>query len=132
MVAQPGIKITLPKDENPAAMTSGFRALQPAVSTALREDMANGLIDIVGRDTDIRATGMAAIYKAGIDNAVDQVMANGYFTNAGPDKYQFFNPYTGAVIAGKDGKPLIFTRADVQAAGAASPPQPLFPGMGGR
>lgn len=133
-VVQPGVKITLPAGTDPAPMVAGFAALHPAVSTALKEDMANGLIQIMGKDTDLRSTGMAAIYKAGIDNAVEQVMANGWF-EAAPGGFRFFNPYTGAVIGGSDGKPLTFTEADVKAAGAANPnggSTGQFPGMGGR
>lgn len=129
-----GVKITLPRDENPAPMLAGFGQVKPAVKTALQEDMANGMIQIAGQDVNLRSTGMAAIYKAGIDNAVNLVMSEGYFINAGQDQYQFFNPYTGAVIGGADGKPVTFTKADVLAAGQGVDlnTNRTFPGMGGR
>ena len=44
-----------------------------------------------------------------------------------------FNPFTGTVVAGKDGAAMLFSKADVMAAGAKVPQLARpFPGMGGR
>jgi hypothetical protein len=130
-----GVKISLPKTTDPEPYKQGFAALTPKVRNALSADMQNGMIYILGKDTDPVTAGMSEVIKYGVDNAVAQVMANGYFINAGADRYQFLNPYTGAVIAGADGKPLTFSKGEVLAAGASSPQGPssrVFPGMGGR
>lgn len=118
VVAERGVKVTLPKDIDPEPMRRGFKGLMPSVEEALRTDMRNGMIMILGQDVDPRATGMSEIIKAGVDNAVDQIMSSGYFINAGAERYQFFNTFTGTVIASERGDPLLFSRADVLAAGA--------------
>lgn len=119
-------KVALPADIAPEPMQRGFTGLMPAVETALRTDMRNGMIMILGDDVDPRRTGMSEIIKNGVDNAVNQIMAEGYFINAPGEQYQFFNPYTGSVIASQDGKPVLFSRADVLAAGA-NVRSPVYP-----
>lgn len=121
-VVSPGVKITLPRGQDPAPMQTGFTALQPKISDALKADMQAGMNIAMGKPADVRTSGMGAVVSMGIDNAVSQVMSEGYFTNAGTDQYQFVNPFTGAAVGGPDGKPLIFSRNDVLAAGATNQP----------
>ena len=116
-----GVKITLPKGQDPAPMRDGFKALQPQVRDALRADMLGGDMSQFPVES-----GMRAIIGTGIDNAVDMVMSEGYFTNAGDGQFQFVNPYTGAAIGGPDGQPLIFSADEVLARGKASPSQNVW------
>lgn len=116
VVTAPGVKITLPTSDDPNMMISGFGALKSHVGDALRTDLMSGGLGAFDPSTNQRA-----IVQAGIDNYVQTVMGEGYFINAGDDVYQFFNPMTGAVIPGNDGKPMTFGKADVQAAGQAVP-----------
>jgi hypothetical protein len=130
-VVAPGVKIALPASENPAPIQQGLAALKPKVADALRADMMGqeGIDALPAHD------GTRARVAVGIDNSIDLAMSDGYFVNAGEGAYQYFNPYTGAVIGGPDGQPLIFDRSDVLAAGAtsqAAPTQRFMPGMGGR
>ena len=111
-----GIKITLPADEDPEPIRVGLRSLEPTVREALRQSLIGGEVP-AGPDAD----GTQAIIAAAVDNNIDMVMAEGYFTNAGTDEYQFFNPFTGTVIGSADGEPLIFSKEDVLAAGANVP-----------
>lgn len=115
------VKITLPKGQDPAPMRDGFKALQPQVRDALRTDMIGGDMSQFPVES-----GMRAIIGVGIDNAVDMVMSEGYFTNAGDGKFQFINPYTGAAIGGPDGQPLIFSADEVLARGKAAPSQNVW------
>jgi len=129
-----GVKITLPASEDAGPIRAGFAALRPQVADALKADMRKGLAGAFGNGVDPRSEGMSEIINMGTENAVDQVMLEGYFINAGDDQYQFFNPYTGAVIGNDQGEPLVFSKSDVLAAGANSPAAAprKFPGMGGR
>lgn len=111
------MKITLPAGDDPEPLRRGFVGLRSQVADTLRSDMQNGMIQIMGDDVAIRSSGMSAVVDMGIDNAVSQVLREGYFINAGPGEFQFFNPYTGTVIGKADGEPLLFSRSDVMAAG---------------
>jgi hypothetical protein len=121
VVAAAGVRVTLPAADDPRPMRDGFAGLRPRVADALKTDMHNGMVQLLGEDTDIAATGMQGIVSMGIDNAVGRVLDEGYFINAGGDQFQFFNTFTGTVIGNADGTPLLFKRSDVLAAGAASP-----------
>jgi hypothetical protein len=113
-----GVKIALPAGVDPEPLKRGFVGLQPQVADALRRDMADGMVQILGDQVDIRSSGMSDVVSMGIDNAVGIVLREGYFINAGQDQFQFFNPYTGTVIGKPDGEPLLFSKSDVTAAGA--------------
>lgn len=121
VVTGQNVKIALPAGEDPEPLRKGFVGLRSEVADTLRSDMLNGMVQILGKDVDIRSSGMGVLAAMGIDNAVGMVLQEGYFTNAGPDGFQFFNPYTGTVVGNADGTPMIFKRADVLAAGANVP-----------
>lgn len=121
VVSGENVRVAIPAGEDPAPLRKGFTGLRASVGDALREDMKNGMVQLLGDDVAIETTGMSTIATMGIDNAVSQVMREGYFTNAGGDQYQFFNPFTGTVIGKADGQPLLFTKAEVIAAGANVP-----------
>lgn len=118
MVKGEGVKITLPTGDDPEPLRKGFIGLRSTVSDALKRDMADGMVQILGEQADIRTSGMSEVVKMGIDNAVRMVLREGYFINAGADQFQYFNPYTGTVVGTPEGEPMIFKRADVVAAGA--------------
>ena len=129
VVKAPGVKITLPTATDAEPLLRGFTGVKPKVADALRADMQNGMVQIIGGGD----VGMGDIVSMGIDNAVSRVMEEGYFINAAGEHYQFFNPFTGTVVAGKDGAAMLFSKADVMAAGAKVPQLARpFPGMGGR
>lgn len=121
VVTGAGMRITVPAGTDPEPLRRGFTGLRSQVADALRRDMRNGMVQIAGTDTAIRETGMADVISMGIDNAVGQVLDEGYFINAGGDQFQFFNPFTGTVIGTPEGEPLLFSRSDVIAAGAMVP-----------
>lgn len=129
VVKAPGVKITLPTATDAEPLLRGFTGVKPKVADALRADMQNGMVQIIGGGD----VGMGDIVSMGIDNAVSRVMEEGYFINAAGEHYQFFNPFTGTVVAGKDGAAMLFSKADVMAAAAKVPQLARpFPGMGGR
>lgn len=111
------VKVAIPKGEDPEAYTKGFTGLRSTVADAMRADMRNGMLQILGEEVKIEASGMAGVVKMGVDNAVSQVLAEGYFINAGGTDFQFFNPFTGTVVGKSDGTPLLFSKSDVLAAG---------------
>jgi len=117
-----GYKIALPADADPQTYDRGFSQLLPQVREALATDMRDGLLDILGDQVDIRSSGMSEITRMGVENALNQVMSEGYFVNAGKDQFQFFNPFTGTVIGDGTGKPLLFGNSDVIAASTNAPP----------
>lgn len=133
LVTGQGVKITLKPEDNPQTFRAGFTELKPKMKDALMADMKNGMIMMFGEDTDLRSTGMKKIIETGIENAAQRVMDEGFFADAGNGKYQFFNPYTATVIADETGKPVLFTREDVLAAGAGRErgETPLPPTWGG-
>ena len=67
-----------------------------------------------------RSTGGSKVIEATTSNYIDNVMAEGYFRNSGAG-YVFIDPFVGAAVAGPDGKPLIFTDADILAAPRPAP-----------
>ncbi len=101
-------QILLPAKADPQPVLDGLKALQPMVRDALTQTMKVP----AGAPA---ADGTKAIMNATTANYVDNVMAEGYFRNSG-DGYVFIDPFVGAAVAGPDGKPLIFTPADMQAA----------------
>lgn len=75
-----------------------------------------------------RAKGEIAIAGAVTSNYIDNVLAEGYFRNAG-DGYVFIDPFVGAAIADKAGNPIVFTDADVSAAPRKEKPKAIFDDM---
>lgn len=122
-----GVKITLPTGVDPQPYRQGFEALQPTVREALSKDMENGMVHVFGKDVDPVTAGLTDVIRFGVDNAVDQVMRNGYFISAGNDQYQFLNPYTGAVVTDANGQAMTFDKGEVLASGAANPLNPGLP-----
>jgi hypothetical protein len=103
-------KIILPTTEDPAPYRSGFNALLPRVGDALMASMTPAISAAATSD------GTAQILAATRDNYVDQVLAEGYFTNSG-DGFVFIDPKTGAYVPDEDGAPLIFGKEEVLSAG---------------
>ena len=107
-----GAKIVLPKDEDPAPLYDGFNALLPAVSDAIAASITAG----ANPNMD---PGWAKIFVQGRTNRVNTVLEEGYFSDT-KGGYVFVDPKTGQAVPGPDGKDLVFTRAAVLQAGAAS------------
>lgn len=116
------VRITLPKDEDPAPLHQGFDTLLPTVGDALMSQMTPALS---GATT---STGEAQILAAARDNYVSAVLEEGYFTQSG-DGYVFIDPMTGSYVPGPDGEPLTFTRDQVLQAGINQPAPYRPPGQ---
>ncbi|RVG08534.1 hypothetical protein CN234_17275 [Sinorhizobium meliloti] len=101
-------QILVPSSMDEADVLGGLAGLLPTVRSRLEGSMAVP----AGIATQ---SGEQAITEAVRTNYIDNVMAEGYFRNAG-DGYVFIDPYVGAAIAGPDGKPVIFTDSDVLSA----------------
>lgn len=101
-------QILVPSSMDEADVLGGLAGLLPTVRSRIEGSMAVP----AGISTQ---SGEQAITEAVRTNYIDNVMAEGYFRNAG-DGYVFIDPYVGAAIAGPDGKPVVFTDSDVLSA----------------
>lgn len=108
---QVGARVLLPTDQNPEPYLRGFSGLKEQV----REALAFPIPDDVES-----ADGARAIIEAGTAAYIENVMAEGYFTNEG-NGYSFIDPFAGLPVTGADGRPLIFTDADVLAVAGTVP-----------
>lgn len=106
-------QIVLPTGTDPAPVLDGLAGLLPTVRGRLEETV------VVPPEAGV-ADGGKAILQGVRSNYIDNVMAEGYFRNSG-DGFVFIDPFVGAAVAGPDGKPLIFTDADILAAPRPAP-----------
>lgn len=58
--------------------------------------------------------------RARTKNAIEEIMASGVWTSVG-EKFGFLNPYDGKLVAGPDGKPILFSVGDVEQGAANAP-----------
>lgn len=100
-------QIVIPADADPAPVLDGLAGLLPTVRSSLENAVA-------APDAPV-ADGSKAVVDAARANYIDNVMAEGYFRNAG-DGYVFIDPFVGAAVTGPDGQLLIFKDADLSAA----------------
>jgi hypothetical protein len=109
---QAGLKITVDKGTDPQPLRRGFDALLATTSDALKAALLPTLTDVPF------AGGEAQILRGALDNYVDVVSSEGYFTNSGKDRFVFIDPHTGTAVPGPDGEALSFSTEDVLEAGA--------------
>jgi hypothetical protein len=106
-----GIKITLPADADEQPYRQGFNALLATVDQAFTSYLQPGM---AGAPT---GNSMASVMQGSMDEYRQEVLAEGFFTNAGDDAYVFLNPMTGTYVADESGEPLTFTADEVIEAG---------------
>lgn len=114
VVRDRNVKITLPSNEDARPMLDGFNALLGEVGSALHAQMTPALAGVA------TSNGEAQVLGAARDMYVEQALADGYFTNAGPGSFVYVDPATGAYVPAADGTPLIFSAEDVLQAGAVA------------
>lgn len=98
-------QILVPVDEDEDAILEALARAKANVREALQAQMT------VGADAPV-ADGTRSIISTATSNRIEDILSEGYFRNYG-DGYAFFDPYTGKVIAGQDGAPLIFRSEDI-------------------
>jgi len=101
-------RLLVPEDDDEDALLSGLDAVLPTVRGAVEAALA------VPGDV-ATADSTKPILDAVTQNYANNLMSEGYFRNYG-DGFVFHDPYTGKPVPGPDGKPLVFTQADVLAA----------------
>jgi hypothetical protein len=113
-----GLKVTLPKDVDQNAARTGFNALAPDVRSTLTSFL-HGPGGLPQNTPD----GMATAMQMGVDNYVNAVMDEGYFTNAdgyvpnGQKGFVFMDPKMNSPVQIAPGKPMVFTLDDVLSGG---------------
>jgi len=103
-------QILLPTKQDPQPVLSGLEASKPVIRDAITSAL------VVPKDAPTN-DGTKAVIDAATKNYAENVINNGYFRNAG-DGFVFIDPYVGAAIAGKDGKPITFSMDSVLKAAA--------------
>lgn len=98
-------QILLPSKVEPEPVLAGLESMMPRV----REALTSAFVVPEGVE------GNKAVVDKVTENYVNNVLAEGYFRNSG-DGFVFFDPYTGAAVAGADGQPMVFTLDDAIAA----------------
>lgn len=111
-------QILVPSNVDPSPILAGLAGLLPTIRTRLEGSM------VVPAEVAAQS-GEKAVTEAVRTNYIDNVMAEGYFRNSG-DGYVFIDPYVGAAIADKAGKPIIFSEDDVRAAPVKEKASPDF------
>lgn len=105
--------LILDAEEDAEPIIMGLRAKQYQVSEAMFAAAKPAI------DASPASTGEKAIVEATVRNRIADVLSEGrWVTTAGG--FGLLDPYTGALAAGADGKPIIFSREDVVASGAAT------------
>jgi len=110
-------QILLPADQDEAAVLEGLAGVLPQVETALTEALA------VPSDAPT-ADSTRAILDATGKNYIANVMAEGYFRNAGQG-FVFIDPFTGTAVPDKNGQAMIFSLDQVEASRPLAPPMIL-------
>lgn len=103
-------QVLLPTNQDPTPVLSGLEASKPVIRDAITSSL------VIPKDAPA-TDGTKAVIDAATRNYAENVMNNGYFRNAG-DGFVFIDPYVGAAIAGKDGKPITFSMDQVLKAAA--------------
>lgn len=93
-------QVLVPSDADPDLIVDGLAAVMPEVESAIKRALPVP-------DNAPTADGTKAILDATTSAYMENVLAEGYFRNAG-DGYVFIDPYTGAAIPNEAGEPMIF------------------------
>lgn len=110
-------QILLPAEQDEAAVLEGLAGILPQVETALTEALA------VPADAPT-ADSTRAILDATGKNYIANVMAEGYFRNAGQG-FVFIDPFTGTAVPDRNGQAMIFSLDQVEASRPLAPPMIL-------
>ncbi len=103
-------------DDDPGVMSHGFSALAPTIRTSLETLAKNEVTRATGSVADpAQKAQMENTLSVQNANTINLIMSNGYFKSV-DDKFGFFNPYNGKFVADADGKPILFSRDDVNGA----------------
>lgn len=119
---QVNAQIIIPTGENPEKVLNGLESFLPTVRSTIETSMSASTS--ADQSEAVRSTGGAKIIDAVTSNYIENVMAEGYFRNAG-NGYVFMDPYVGAAVSGPDGKPMIFTPDQVAAAPVKAKVDPI-------
>lgn len=113
-------QILVPADADEDVVLNGLDALMPDVEQALESALAIPE-SVPAQD------GTRAVVDATTRNYIDNVLAEGYFRNAGDDGFVFIDPYTGLAVPGPDGAPMIFKikPEDVTSVDRGAPGEPV-------
>lgn len=123
-----GKEVLIPTVSNDGKLLSDTEALQqyektgkhlgkfdtPANATAYAEALHADQASYYGKKQQMQDSARATLSVQNA-NTINMIMANGYFKSV-DDKFGFFNPYNGKFVGGPDGKPLLFSRDDVNGA----------------
>lgn len=126
VVNESNAQILLPKDADVDATLAGLESLIPTVRDTLQKAAAlQGPIPA--------SDGGKAIIEAATANRIEDIMANGYFRNAGAG-FVFIDPYTGDAVADEMGDPVVFALPAAPVPVQSRPrvqrrPEPQFPPM---
>lgn len=93
-------QVLAPADADSDLIVKGLVAVEPQVRDVLAERLA------VPADTN-KKDGTKAILDTATTNYIDNVMAEGFFRNA-DGGYVFIDPYVGAAVSDRQGRPIIF------------------------
>lgn len=110
-------QILLPADQDEAAVLEGLAGVLPQVETALTEALAVPSYAPTADST-------RAILDATGKNYIANVIAEGYFRNAGQG-FVFIDPFTGTAVPDKNGQAMIFSLDQVEASRPLAPPMIL-------
>jgi hypothetical protein len=114
-VFRAGVKIVTPAGEDETMLLDGFDALLGDAGDAFSDYFTP---IITGATT---ADSQRAVFAVARDNAISALMEEGYFVMyEGTDKYTFIDPHRNKPIEDSDGLPLVWTKEEVLAAGAAA------------
>lgn len=122
--------VIVPNDMDTKSMASGFDALyvqvQALIDATAQQETERAINSIDGAQAQSAAR-LAIETRTKL--ASRDILTNGFFKSV-DDKFGFVNPYTGKLLAGPDGKQLLFSVDDVLNAAAATGNKPQQRGFG--
>jgi hypothetical protein len=105
-------QILLPSDADPEPLIAGMRVAQGEVAETLKQVMAAQTGSLSMTD------GTKAVVDSAALNRIEDIVSEGYFVEVNGG-FGFLDPYTGGLVPGLDGKPLMFTADGLIAKGGA-------------
>lgn len=105
----------IPTGTDLGVVERGVSAIKPIIQNAILTS-ASALNDKIANGDPQRQM----ILASQTQNYAYKVLNNGEITNYGQNGFVFMDPYTNKAVSGADGKPIVFTLGDIQAADKAT------------